>query len=212
MGITLGEVVSAAATRTMHGGARVRLKVETSVPEFEGLSEYSGVVDFESDRCRLDGESHVAGETAPDSIILDGPTTYIRELDARWVFSRGAAGTRGMFHPSVLLHALLHVQTSAAAAGEDSLELDLDHDALDAAADVGLAPDWQSAAIAQISPSGRIANIVLTHRSGEDPDSLIRIECAISEPVEVAEIDLPPAESTISLAAKIEEGRDHPDS
>ena len=53
------------------------------MPEFEGLSEYSGVVDFESDRCRLDGESHVAGETAPDSIILDGPTTYIRELDAR---------------------------------------------------------------------------------------------------------------------------------
>ena len=211
MGITLGEVVSAAATRTMRGGARVKLKVQTSVPEFEGLSEYSGVVDFESDRCRLDGESHVAGETAPDSIILDGPTTYRRELDARWVFSRGAAGTRGMFHPSVLLDALAHAQTSAAAAGEDSLELSLDHDALDAAADAGLAPDWQSTAIAQISPSGRIANIVLTHRSGEDPDSLIRIECAISEPVEVGGIDLPSPETTISLAAETGEGQDRPD-
>jgi hypothetical protein len=53
---------------------------------------------------------------------------------------------------------------------------------------------------------------VLTHRSGDDPDSLTRIECAISEPVEVGELDLPPAETTISLAAKIEEGQDHPDS
>jgi hypothetical protein len=117
-----------------------------------------------------------------------------------------------MFHPSFLLDALAHAQISAAAAGEDSLELDLDYDALDAAADVGLAPDWHSTAIAQISPSGRIANIVLMHRSGEDSDSLLRIQCAISEPVEVGEIDLPPAQSTIPLAAKIEEGLDHPDS
>jgi hypothetical protein len=111
-----------------------------------------------------------------------------------------------MFHPSVLLDALVHAQISAEAAGEDSLELDLDYDALDAAADVGLAPDWQSTAIAQTSSSGRIANIVLTHRSREDSDSLMRIECAISEPIEVGEIDLRPAETTISLAAKIEEG------
>ena len=114
-----------------------------------------------------------------------------------------------MFHPSALL---VHAQISAAAADEDSLELDLDYDALDAAADVGLAPDWQSTAIAQISASGRIANIVLTHRSREDPDSFMRIECTISEPIEVAEIDLPPAETTSSLAAKIEAGLDHPDS
>jgi hypothetical protein len=69
----------------------------------------------------------------------------------------------------------------------------------------------QSTAVAQISFSGRIANIVLTHRSDEDPDSLIRIECAISESVEVDEIDLPPAETTNSLAAKIEEGQDRAD-
>jgi hypothetical protein len=78
MGGTLGEAVSAAATRTMRGGAQVGLRVQTSVPDFEALSEYAGVVDFDSDRCRLDGESHVAGETAPDSIILDGSTTYPR--------------------------------------------------------------------------------------------------------------------------------------
>jgi hypothetical protein len=211
MGGTLGEAVSAAATRTMRGGAHVGLKVQTSVPDFEALSEYSGVVDFDTDRCRLDGESHVAGETAPDSIVLDGSTTYTRESDARWVFARGAEGTRGMFHPAGLLDALVRAQNSAVEVGERSVELGLDHDVLAAAADAGLAPDWQSTAIARISPSGRISNIVLTHRSGEDPDTLMRVECAISEPVQVGGIELPPAETTTSLAAKIEQEHDQAD-
>jgi hypothetical protein len=211
MGGTLGEAVSAAATRTMRGGAQVGMRVQTSVPDFEVLSEYSGVVDFDSDRCRLDGESHIEGETAPESIILDGPTTYTRESDARWVFARGAEGTRGMFHPSGLLDALVRAQTSAVKVGERSVELVLDHDVLDAAADAGLAPDWQSTAVAQISPSGRISNIVLTHRSGEDPDSRMRVECAISEPVQVGGIALPPPDTTISLAAKIEQEHDQAD-
>jgi hypothetical protein len=211
MGGRLGELVSAAASRTMHGAARVKLSVQMSVTDFEGLSEYSGVVDFDSDRCRLDGKNHVAGETAPASIILDGSTTYILETDARWVFARGAEGTRGMLHPSGLLDALVRAQTSAVRAGEHSVGLDLDHDVLDGAADVGLASDWRSTAIAQISPSGRIANIVLTHRSGEDSGSLIHLECGISEPVEVGRIDLPPDGTTISLAAKIEQEHDQAD-
>ncbi|MGH2844052.1 MAG: hypothetical protein ACRDKL_10780 [Solirubrobacteraceae bacterium] len=211
MGGTLGEVVSAAVMRTMCGGARVGLRVQVSVPAFEGLAEYSGVVDFDDDRCRLDGESHVAGETVRGSVMLDGPTTYTRESDARWVFTRGDAGTRGMLHPSGLLDALVHAQTSAVAAGEHSVELELDHDVLDAGADSGLAPEWRSTAVAQISPSGRIAHIVLTHRSDEDPDSLMRVECAISEPVQIGRVDLPPAEITISLAAKIEQAHDQAD-
>lgn len=211
MDATLGEAVSAAATRTMRGRAQVRLRVQTLVPAFEALAEYSGVVDFDSDRCRLDGESHIDGETVPEPIILDGPTTYTRESDARWVFARGAEGTRGMFHPSGLLEALVRAQTSAVEAGDGSVELGLDHDVLDAAADAGLAPDWHSTAVARISPSGRISDIVLTHRSGEDPDSLMRVECAISEPVQVGGIDLPPPGTTISLAAKIEQEHDRAD-
>jgi hypothetical protein len=100
MGDTLRETVSAAATRTMRGGARVGLSVQVPVPDFEALSEYSGVVDFDSDRCRLDGESHIGGETAPGSIILDGPTTYTLESDARWVFARGAEAHAGCFIPA----------------------------------------------------------------------------------------------------------------
>jgi hypothetical protein len=183
-------------------------QVQTSVPDFEALSEYSGVVDFDSERCPLDGESHIGGETAPGSIILDGPTTYTLESDARWVFARGAEGTRGMFHPSGLLDALVRALTSAVEVGEGSVELVLDHDVLDAAADAGLAPGWRSTAVAQLSPTGRISNIVLTHRSGEDPESLMRVECAISEPVQVGGIDLPPPDATISLAAKIEQEHD----
>ena len=210
MGGTLGEAVSAAAARTMHGRAHVELRVQTSVPDIQALSELAGVVDFDSDRCRLDGESHVAGETVPDSIILDGSTTYVRESDGRWIFGRGAEGTRGMFHPSGLLDALVRAQTSAVEVGERWVELGLDHDVLDASADAGLAPDWQSSALAQISPTGRISNIALTHRSGEDPNSLMRVECAISEPVQVGAIDLPPPETTLSLAAKIEQEHDGP--
>ncbi len=67
--------------------------------------------------------------------------------------------------------------------------------------DAGLAPDWQSTAVARISPSGRISNIALTHRSREDPDSLMRVESAISEALQVGGIDLPPPDTTISLAA-----------
>ena len=195
----------------MRGSARVNLRVQTSVPDFEGLLECAGLVDFDSDRCRLDGESHGAGETAPTSIILDGSTSYTRESDARWVFQRGAPGTRGMFHPSGLLRALVRAPTSAAEVGERSVELGLDHDVLDAAADAGLASDWLTTAVAQISPSGRVSNIVLTHRSSEDPVSLIRVECAISEPVQVGRIDLPQAESTISLAAKFEQEHNQAD-
>jgi hypothetical protein len=116
-----------------------------------------------------------------------------------------------MPHPGGLLNALAQARTSVVAAAEDSVELGLDHDVLDAAADAGLAPDWQSTAVARISPTGRISNIVLTHRSVEDLDSLVRVECAISEPVEVDGIELPPAEATISLAAKIEQEHDQAD-
>ena len=82
MGDALGAAVSAAATRTMCGGARVVLSVRMAVPEFDGRVEYSGVVDFDSDRCRLEGDSYVADETAPQSTILDGPTTYTLEPEA----------------------------------------------------------------------------------------------------------------------------------
>jgi hypothetical protein len=211
MGRSLAEEVSAAAIGTMRGRARVKLTVQTSVPGFEGLVGYAGLVDFDSDRCCLDVESHVTGETVP-SVILDGSTTYTRASDAQWVFSSGAEGTRGMFHPSGLLDALVRAPTSATKVGERLVELELDHHVMDAAADAGLAPDWRSAAVAQISPNGRVLNIVLTHRSSEGPDSVIRVECALSEPVQTAQIDLPPAESTISMADKIEQDHNQADS
>jgi len=39
----------------------------------------------------------------------------------------------------------------------------------------------------------------------------MRVECAISEPIRVGGIDLPPPETTISLAAKIEQEYDQAD-
>jgi len=42
-------------------------------------------------------------------------------------------------------------------------------------------------------------------------DSLMRVERAISEPVQVGRVDLPPAETTISVATRIEEAHDQAD-
>ena len=97
----------------MCGAARVRLMARTSVPEYDGHVEYCGVVDFDSDRCRLDGHSYVADEVAPSSIIVDGSATFSREPDGRWIFTGGPVGTHGMLHPSGLLDALVQAATSA---------------------------------------------------------------------------------------------------
>jgi hypothetical protein len=161
--------------------------------------------------CRLDGESHIDGEIAPESIILDGPTTYIRESDARWVFARGAEGTRGMFHPSGLLDALVRAQTSAVEVGERSVELGLDQNVLDAAADAGLAPDWQSTAVAQISAQ----RPDLEHRAHASLRRGPRLSDARRmrdlRARQVGTVDLPPPDTTISLAAKIEQEHDQAD-
>ena len=205
MNDALRATVSAAAAGTMCGGARVRLMVRTSVPEFDARLEYRGVVDFDNDRCRLDGHSYVADELAPSSMILDGSTTYTREADGGWTFTSGPIGTRGMLHPSGLLDALVRAATSARRSADGSVVVGLDYEVLNACADAGLAPDWASTAVAWLPATGRIRRVVLTHRSREDPDAFTQLECEISEAAQVGPIDLPPEEETISLAAKIEQ-------
>lgn len=206
MNDALRAMVSAAAAGTMCGRARVRLMVRTSVPEFDARLEYRGVVDFDSDRCRLDGHSYVADEPAPSSMIVDGSTTYTREPDGGWtVTSDGQAGTRGMLHPSRLLDALVTAATSARRSADGSVVVGLDYEVLNASADAGLAPDWASTAAAWLSATGRVTRVVLTHRSRENQDAFTHLECEISDPAQVGPIDLPPEEETISLAAKIEQ-------
>ena len=207
----LGEAVSAAATRTMRGGAQVELRVQTSVPDVEALSEYAGVVASTAIAVVLTARGTPPVRPRWSRSFLTARQPIRASPTHKWVFARGAEGTRGMFHPSGLLDALARSQTSAVEVGERWVELGLDHDVLDASADAGLAPDWQSTAVARISPSGGISNIALTHRSCEDPDSLMRVECAISELLQVSGIDLPPPETTISLATKIEQEHDQAD-
>lgn len=205
MGDGPGAAVSAATTRTICGGARVVLTCRMAMPDYDAQLAFSGIVDFDTDRCRLAGESHAEGESEKQSVILDGPTTYTRGQDGRWTVTRGGAGTHGMLHPRGLLDALADAQTSAVASAPDSVEVGLDHDALNAAADAGLAPEWRSAAVVQLSPTGRIARVTLTHRSREDPDAWIEVDCTITEPERVGAIDLPPPEMTVSLHDSIEQ-------
>jgi hypothetical protein len=201
----LGAAVSAAATRTMCASARVVVTFRTAMPDLHGELTYAGVIDFDTDRCRLDEESRAGQEAEAPSIIFDGSTSYTSLQDGRWTFTRGAPGTRGMFDPCGLLDALVRAQTSAVAIRESLVEVGLDHDVLDAAADAGLAPEWESSAIAQLAPSGRIARVTLTHRSRADADAWLQVDCTISELDRFAAIDLPPPDKTVSLQQYLEQ-------
>jgi hypothetical protein len=205
MGGQSGEKVSAAAVRTMSGGARVTLSCRISIPDLSSEASLSGVVDFETDRCRLDGQIRAGEESDTQSLVLDGSGSYNRLPDGRWTFTSGELGTRGMFHPSGLLEALVHAQTSAVVSPTGSIEVGLDHDELDRRADAGLAHDWNSTAVVELSPSGRVASVVLSHRSEEDSTTgWIEIAWAISEPDQAGAIDLPPPAKTISMAKYID--------
>jgi hypothetical protein len=203
--------VTTAASLTMRDSARVMMTCRTSVPEFDHHVGYVGIIDFGKDRCRLDEETPTADDAEAQVMILDGPNTYSREENGQWTVTRGGAGTRGMFHPSGLLDALMHAQTTVVRSSERTFEVGLDHDMLDARADAGLSRDWESIAVAELSASGRIAHVTLTHRAGKDPDAYIRIDCTISEPEQVDAIELPASELTISLHNYLEEqDRDRP--
>jgi hypothetical protein len=194
-----GAELASAARRTMRGGARVTLTCRTSVPEFDACSDLSGVVDFDSDRCRLSGRIRAGEESAPQEEIFDGSTSYSRQADGRWTFTTGAVGTHGMLHPTWLLLALIDAQSSARLNEVGAYEVGLNYDQLNALADIGLAPDWESTAIVECSRAKRVSSVTCTHRSREDPAHHIEIRCWIAEPSAVGAVDLPDVKSTIAL-------------
>jgi hypothetical protein len=190
----------------MRGSARVALSCRMMVPEFDSLGNYVGIVDLDSDRCRLDETTHASEDTDKQSMVFDGSLTYTWQADGRWTWTQGALGTHSMFHPRGFLDALVHAQTSAVAREEHVIELGLDHAALNAAADAGLSRDWTSwIAVAELSPGGTIARVTLTHRSRHDPDAWLRLGCAISDPGRLPAIELPAPDLMISLADYLEQ-------
>jgi hypothetical protein len=199
-----GVELAAAAKRTMRSGARVTLSLRTSVPGFEACSDLSGVVDFDSDRCRLNGRIRAGEECEPQEEILDGSTSYSRQADGRWTFTTGAIGTHGMLHPAGLLLALIDAQSCARVTKVGTYEVGLDYEQLNALSDIGLAPDWKSTATVECSREGRVTSVTCTHRSREDPAYYIEIRCWISEPSDVGAVDLPDAKSTIALLDYVE--------
>lgn len=146
-----GAVVSAAAMQTMRGGAHVTVSWQMSVPEFEGKDQYVGLVDFDGDRCRLDGQA----DPAAQALAFEGPVSYTRQADGRWTWTKGASGTHNLFDPRWALEALAHAQKSAVTTAADVVELALEYERLNASTDIGLSRDWdQSTAVVQLSPSG----------------------------------------------------------
>jgi hypothetical protein len=188
----------------MRAGAQVTLSCRTSVPGFDACSDLSGVVDFDSDRCRLRGRIWADEESAPVDEMLDGPTRYARQADGRWTFTTGAVGTYGILHPAGLLLAVIDAQSSVRFTELGTYEVELNYDQLNAFSDIGLAPDWKSSATVECSREGRVSSVTCTHRSREDPVHHIEIRCWISEPDDVGVVDLPDAQSTIALRDYVE--------
>lgn len=123
-----GAVVLAAATQTMRGAAHVTLSFAMSVPElteFERITELLGVVDFDSDRCRLHGQP---SDGAAAAMAFEGPVAYVRQADGRWTWTEGWSGTPSMFDPRWVLEALAHAQRSAVTTVPGVVELALEYE------------------------------------------------------------------------------------
>jgi hypothetical protein len=191
-----GAVVMAAAMQTMRGSAHVALRWRMSIPEFEGAALYVGIVDFDRDRCRLDGQGDAAGE----ALAFDGSTSYMRQADGRWRWTKGAAGTHSMFDPRWALEALAHAQRSAVAIATDVVELTLDYDMLNAGTDIGLAPDWEeSTAVVRLSADEGIARATLTYRNHDHPDTSMWFDYRLTGEAAPGQVELPKPEATIPL-------------
>jgi hypothetical protein len=203
-----GAVVLAAAMQTMRGGAHVTLSCGMSVPEFEGNAQYVGIVDFDGDRCRLDGQADAAAQ----AMAFDGPVSCTRQADGRWTSTKGAPGTHNMFDPRWALEALAHAQRSAVATATHVVELELEYETLNAGTDIGLSRDWdESTAVVQLTASGRIARATLTHRSHRHPDAWMRFDYQITESPGPAPVELPKPEATIPLTQYLAGADGEPD-
>ena len=193
-------VVTAAVGHTIDGSARI--SVRASLPfAFLPDGEFRGVVDFASDRCQL---------TGPGRLVLDGPATYTQLDDGRWTHQDGPPGTWALLHPRGALEGLRRACITAVARGERRFSIELDRDALDEIAALGLAAAWTVSACVALDEKQRIRNLDLTFSDPSEPDGSMRVIFEFENFGDPVSIDLPPASSTIPLADHIAEICDAP--
>jgi hypothetical protein len=195
-----GALVSDAVRQTMRGGAKFTFACRIGVPGYDADDQYVGLVDFDHDRCRLDPLADPDLDSAAQSLVFAGPVCYLRQADGCWTWTRGAPGTHNALDLHWSLEALVRARRSAAATDEQTVEVSLDYEALNAGTDIGFSRDWsESTAVVELSPTGTIARPALTHRNSGDPGAWMHYDFRISEQPSTVAIELPAPEATIPL-------------
>jgi hypothetical protein len=187
-----GAAVAAAAAATVSGSARLAVGVDMAFDEPSERLSVSGIVDFESDRCQLDGDA--------THLRMVGSKTYQQLDDGRWSWQEGAPGTRGMFHPRWMLEALRRAQVSSRALSETEFAVELDRAALARLVDAGVAPEWNANAHVELDAAGRVCQVTYCLTTAEESVPSMRVSYELSDFGAHAAVQLPDATTTISLA------------
>jgi hypothetical protein len=195
----VGAAVATAVAATVSGSARVVVGVDMALDEPSERLSVSGIIDFESDRCQLDGDA--------THLRMVGAKTYQQLDDGRWSWQEGAPGSRGMFHPRWILEALRGAQISSRALSENEFAVELDRVALARLVDAGVSPTWNANARVELDVTGRVCQVtfclttaeeLLTTAEGSVPSMCVSYE--LSDFGAEAAVQLPEATTTISLA------------
>jgi hypothetical protein len=175
----------ARAERTGRGSAQVTVSagpVSNGSPEHDWGGAMHGVVDFGTDRCRLDGDA---------VLVFDGPAIYTELENGRWARDEGTPGRWGMCHPRVALEALRRACTSAVAVGAERFSAELDRGVLDRIVHAGLYPGWIVSADVGLDQAGRVALATLMFRDPTEPTQGMDLSFAFESFAGPVAIDLP---------------------
>jgi hypothetical protein len=141
-----------------------------------------GVVDFGSDRCRLDGDAR---------LVFDGAATYTELEGGGWIRDAGTPGTRSMFHPRFALEALRRACTNVRAVSGEQFSVELDRSVLDRIVHAGVSPIWAVSAEVRLDQAGRVTNADLKLWDPSEPGEAMHLSYSLDGFAGPLTIDLP---------------------
>lgn len=204
----LRAAIEVAVQRTVRGSALVTVRsvllVDRAGIEGDIDGVLYGVIDFASDRCRLDSDKQRVLD-GRGTLVLAGAASYQQLDDGRWTYMQGPLGPRGLMHPRTFLEALRLAFRTATAGAENQLVVELDRDTLNGIVDAGVADGVSVRALVACDDHGRIARVSLDLTDGEDSTPYLHLILDLEQSDGAVSIELPPAELTISARARIDE-------
>ncbi|MGH3320623.1 MAG: hypothetical protein ACRDN9_10640 [Streptosporangiaceae bacterium] len=168
-----------------------------------GPLRQDGVVDFASDRCRLDG---------PESaLVLDGATVYQALRDGRWTRQSGRPGQWSVFHPTWAFEALRLACGTTEVTAPGRMRVRLDREPLAAITFAGLARDWVHIT-AEVTLDDRehvaAVGIDLVAPRANDTDARMQVGFELTGFTAAVDIRVPDPARTIDLAQYLSEAFD----